>query len=101
MSKNADNRRLRASRREIVSNDQFAAFVGRILRAYARRIATGDIEALTDMIRTAHQIESDLENVIRDAAFSLHESGYSWTEIAARLGVSRQAVRKRWGGAQS
>ena len=31
-------------------NDEYAAFARRVLRAYARRIADGDIEALTLMV---------------------------------------------------
>lgn len=34
---------------------------------------------------------------IDDAAVQLHDAGYSWTEIARELGVSRQAARQRWG----
>ena len=33
--------------RRPVENDEFAAFARRVLRAYARRVATGDIDALT------------------------------------------------------
>ena len=40
----ASKRGKRAKRQ--VENDQFDAFVRRILAAYARRVATGDIEAL-------------------------------------------------------
>ena len=32
-----------------VENGQYAAFARRILRAYARRIATGDVDALADI----------------------------------------------------
>ena len=35
--------------RPVVENDEYAAFARRILRAYARRIASGDIESLTAM----------------------------------------------------
>ena len=46
--KNTVNDRLTPKRpRPVVENDAYAAFARRILRAYARRIASGDIEALT------------------------------------------------------
>lgn len=95
MSKNTVNPRLRNRRRAVVENDEFAAFTRRVLRAYARRVAAGDIDALADMTGLAN----DLETHIRTAVVGLREVGYSWTEIAARLGVTRQAAHKRWGGA--
>lgn len=94
MSKNAVNPRLRNRRRVVVENAKFAAFTRRILRAFARRVATGDIEALADMT----QLATELDISIRTAVAGLRSSGYSWTEIADRLGVTRQAVHKRWGG---
>jgi hypothetical protein len=45
-----DTRPPRPRRRDVVENDEYAAFVRRIVRAYARRVATGDVEALTDMV---------------------------------------------------
>ncbi len=95
MSKNIDNRRLSPHRRrDVVENDAYAAFARRIVRAYARRVANGDIEALADMTTLA----ADIEAAIRAAIIGLRNYGYSWTDIAARLGISRQAARQRWGG---
>jgi hypothetical protein len=36
-------------RRRLTENDEYAAFRRRVIRAYNRRVATGDIGALTDM----------------------------------------------------
>ena len=80
--------------RPVVKNDEYAAFAGRILRSYARRIAGGDIESLTAMTDLAESIET----AIRDAVIGLREFGYSWAEIGSRLGVTRQAAQQRWGG---
>ena len=80
--------------RRHVENDDYAAFVDRVIRAYARRVATGDIEALTHMATTADQ----LDNAIRDAITGLRAYGYSWADIGTRLGVTRQAAQQRWGG---
>ena len=82
--------------RPVVENDEYAAFARRILRAYARRIATGDIEALTLIT----DLGTDVENAIRDAVIGLRGFGYSWADIGTRLGVTRQAAQQRW-GAQS
>jgi len=84
-------------RRDVVENDEYAAFARRIVRAYARRVATGDIEALADMTTLA----ADIEAAIRVAVIGLRNFGYSWADIAARLGVTRQAAQQRWGGEPS
>jgi hypothetical protein len=80
-----------------VENSQYAAFARRILRAYARRISAGDIDSLADITILA----ADIDNAIRRAVTCLrNEHGYSWAEIGARLGVTRQAAQQRWGGTQ-
>src|SRR5215468_1004786 len=84
----------RGRRRDVVENDAYAAFARRIVRAYARRVATGDIEALTDLTTLA----ADIEAAIQVAVIGLRNFGYSWAEIALRLGVTRQAAQQRWGG---
>jgi hypothetical protein len=91
---NGDSQPTMPSRREVVENDEYAAFVRRIIRAYARRVATGDVEALTDMVG----LSSLLDDAIGDAVIGLRSHGYSWAEIGQRLGISRQAAQQRWGG---
>ena len=78
-----------------VENQQFDAFTRRILRAYASRVAQGDVEAL----RTLAALSSEVDTVTRDAVAGLRTSphGYSWSEIADRLGTSRQAAQMRYG----
>ena len=74
-------------------NDEYAAFARRVLRAYARRIADGDVEALTFMTDLAEEIDT----AISQAVTGLRGFGYSWAEIGSRLGVTRQAAQQRWG----
>ena len=96
-SKNTVNNHLTPNRvRPVVGNDAYVAFARRVLRAYAHRIATGDIEALADLTSLA----SEVDTVIRDAITGLRAFGYSWAEIGSRLGVTRQAAQQRWGGTQ-
>ena len=83
-------------RRDVVENDEYAAFVRRIVRAYARRVAIGDVEALTDLVDLAGL----LDDAIAQAVTGLRGYGYSWADIAARLGITRQAAQQRWGGGQ-
>ena len=40
-----------ARRRPVVENDEYSAFARRVIRAYSRRVAAGDIDAITDMTR--------------------------------------------------
>jgi hypothetical protein len=82
-------------RARVVENDQYAAFVRRVIAAYSRRVAAGDIDAISDMT----SIAAELDDAITEAVTGLRSAGYSWADIAARLGVTRQAAQQRWGRA--
>ena len=79
----------------VIENDEYAAFARRVLMAYARRVADGDVEALTLMLGLAAEIDT----AISQAVSGLRKFGYSWAEIGARLGITRQAAQQRWGRA--
>ena len=83
-------------RRRSVENDEYASFIRRVMRAYARRVAAGDVDALADMTGLVRE----LDEAVSQAVIGLREAGYSWAEIAARLGVTRQAAQQRWGHPQ-
>ena len=99
MSKNtvkpALTRKPRKRARREVENAAFDAFVRRILRAYARRVAAGDVEALASL----SQLSSEVDAVTRLAVAGLRKApySYSWSEIADRLGVTKQAAQVRYG----
>ena len=96
--KNTVKARLTPKRsRPVVENDAYAAFAHRILTAYARRVATGDIDALTLMTG----LSADIDTAIHSAVTGLRAFGYSWAEIGTRLGITRQAAQQRWGAASS
>lgn len=78
--------------RRVTENDEYAAFARRVLRAWARRVAAGDIDAIADMAAAV----DELDDALRDAVTGLRGKGYSWAEIATRLGVTRQAAQQRW-----
>lgn len=80
-------------RRRHVENDEYAAFVRRILRAYAARVALGDIDAVADMVA----IGRELDDHIQEAVYGLRNRGYSWADIARRVSTSKQAAHERWG----
>ena len=79
--------------RPVVENDEYAAFTRRILRAYARRVATGDIDALEAMT----DLSEEIDIAIGLAVTGLRSFGYSWADIGTRLGITRQAAQQRWG----
>ena len=79
--------------RRVVENDEYAAFLRRVIRAYSRRVAAGDIEAIITMANLADH----LEDATRQAITGLRGSGYSWADIAMRLGITRQGAQQRWG----
>jgi hypothetical protein len=78
--------------RRQVENGEYSAFVRRILRAYARRVGDGDVEALVLMLGLADEIDT----AIAEAVKGLRDCGYSWAEIGSRLGITRQAAQQRW-----
>jgi hypothetical protein len=80
------------SRRE-VENDEYGAFIRRILRAYARRVGDGNVEAFILMTGLADEIDA----AIAEAVKGLRAYGYSWAEIGSRLGITCQAAQQRWG----
>ena len=81
-------------RRDVVENDAYADFARRIIAAYSRRVATGDIEAITDLVN----LSDNVDKAIAYAIGGLRAFGYSWADIGHRLGISRQACQQRWGG---
>jgi hypothetical protein len=89
------NRSLTPKRRKRVSeNDDYAAFAHRVIRAYSRRVAIGDIDALEGMAA----LSADLDTAIAHAVTALRaRHGYSWADIGTRLGITRQAAQQRWG----
>jgi len=92
----AVNRPLTPKRqRRVVENDEYGAFARRVIVAYSRRVADGDIEAITALAALADEVDT----AMREAITGLRErSGYSWADIALRLGITRQAAQQRWGG---
>lgn len=74
----------------MVEDSAYAAFVHRIMRSFIRRAGT-DPESLPLLAAVAR----DADNAVWVAARACHDGGYSYAEIADRLGVTRQAVHQR------
>jgi len=78
---------------------EFCAMMSRMIKAHRRRVAAGNAEDLAELVA----LRAELDDAITAGARALHDGhddvpGLSWTEIAAVLGVSRQAARQRFGG---
>lgn len=71
----------------------YFAMLRRMMRAAGRRVAAGDPADLAELLATLHE----LDGILAAAVEAQHAAGFSWAEIAGALGVSRQAVHKRWG----
>ena len=93
--KNTVKTALTNRQRTQVGNKEFAEFVRRIIKASARRVAEGDIEALVDLVN----LSRDLSQAIAIGVEGLRERHeYSWAEIARPLNITKQAAQQRWGG---
>lgn len=79
--------------RRHVENDDYMAFVGRIIKAGRKRIATADPEDLARWVA----LRNELDDAIGDAVRAQQAAGFSWAEIARPLGITKQAAFKRWG----
>jgi hypothetical protein len=79
--------------RPVVENDAYAAFARRVVRAAGRRVAAGDVEGLAELVALSDEVERST----RHAVSGMRAFGYSWGEISARIGVTRQAAQQRWG----
>lgn len=88
------SRRRRSKRkREPYEAPAIGGMVRRMIRALVKRAQAGDTEALEQL----HQLESFVPTQVTAAGRGLHEFGYSWGELSAALGISRQACAKRFG----
>lgn len=81
------------SRRQ-VENTEFRGFVRRAIRALGHRVASADPDALVDLV----SLRDEVDDAISTAVTGLRTAGYSWSAIAAPLGMTKQAAYKRWGG---
>ena len=56
---------LRPKRRgRAAENDQYAAFVRRVIAAYSRRVAAGDVDAISDMTSIAAELDAAISQAV-------------------------------------
>ena len=85
----------RPRHRHEVENSAFAAFVKRIIRAHAKRVAAGDVTALGDLADLAVLVDEQLHITVRYLR-SAEGGAYSWAQIGSGLGITRQSAQARF-----
>lgn len=88
------NRRKRRAR--LVETNDYAKMLRRLLTAYARRVADGDVEDLADMLQLARHVDELTREVV---ARLREDQEFSWADIARATGTTRQAAFQRYGAA--
>jgi hypothetical protein len=73
--------------------DKILAMVARMIRAAGRRVGGGDIELAGELDR---MLRDAREEALGTAWWALLRRGYSSVEVAAQLGVSKQAAFQRF-----
>ena len=66
--------------------------LSRMLRAAGRRVGDADPSDLALLVQLSDELAE-----ITQAAVTRQRESFSWAQIAEPLGVTRQAVEKRWG----
>ena len=72
--------------------DEFPGFLRRSLRAFGRRIADGEDWALPELVALSAEVDAAVQRAVEGLRFK----GYSWGEVGALLGMTRQGARQRW-----
>jgi len=54
------------------------------------------LDLVVAAVRVADELADDADEVVVHFVEAARRAGCSWTEIGERLGVSKQAARKRW-----
>ena len=71
---------------------EYADMMARLVRRYGERVADGDPVDLTRL----REVQDSFDDALRVAVRGLHDAGFSWGEIGAALGTTRQAAFMRF-----
>lgn len=72
---------------------ELIGFQRRMARAMVKRAEGGELEALSALADARRAFDA----AISEAARALRIHGYTWADIGAELGVTKQAAQKRFG----
>lgn len=87
--------RTRPDGSKVVENSAYASMLARMIRAYGRRLAAGDVEDLAN----AQHLVDELHTIIRTAVDDGRQrdpEGWSWARIGRALRTTRQAAQQRF-----
>lgn len=73
--------------------DDYSAMLRRMIRAAGRRVAEGDPEDLAELVAIREALDAAIGDGVRGV-----RTHYSWGDIAAALGVTRQSAHERFRG---
>ncbi|HUE26305.1 MAG TPA: hypothetical protein VMP89_05990 [Solirubrobacteraceae bacterium] len=74
-------------------NDEYAAMMNRLLRAWGKRLADADDWDMAEFASFALEVDLELVSIV--AAW--RAAGRSWTDVGRALGITRQAAQQRFG----
>lgn len=74
---------------------EYAAMMGRMLRAYSRRVGDADPEDLAEMLAVHAEFGAAIQGAV---TAQRARYGTSWADIGKAAGITRQAAQQRWGG---
>lgn len=81
-------------RRRVRETRDIASMIRRMIDAHGRRVADGDEQDLRDLV----ELRYHLDLTVAAAVEALHyEQGFSWGTLGEILGVTKQAMEKRFG----
>lgn len=80
--------------KRLIEVPAYAGMVRRVTTALGRRVASGDLGGLAELVALSEHLDTVIINTIAKLRI---EHGYSWAEIGRELGVSKQAAQQRWG----
>ena len=74
------------------SDAELAGAAGRFIRALGSRCATADPDSVRHLLALQREVEHQLAYSVQ----AWRQAGFSDSKIGAELGVSKQAVQRRW-----
>lgn len=89
------NRRVDGAPKRVKETAEYGAFARRIIAGYRRRVGTAaDLGSLKGLV----DLRAELDAAITAAGRDLVGAGYTYTDLADTLGVTRSAAYQRFGG---
>lgn len=71
----------------------FLAMLRRMIAAAGRRVGEYDASHLADLMALHRSLDDATQRAVDD----LRSTGYSWSQIGAGAGMTKQAAHERWG----